>query len=124
MNGRVELCNSVPTYILTVAKRITDTQVFAIPPQQSDYVTLWNTPPTEPRLISDSSSPTNLPSTLPGWRRLVPNTVKRIGRGALRRLLPAPPKPRYEPQGFARPCYRRVDENDLLRGNLHGNVAI
>jgi hypothetical protein len=83
MNGRVELCNSVPTCILTVARRITDTEVFSIPPQQSDYVRLWDGPPAEPRSIPDWSCSTNLPFTLLGWRRFVPNTVKRIGRGAL-----------------------------------------
>ena len=46
---RVELCNSVPTYILTIAKRINVTEIFAEMPQQSDYVAEWGG-------LNDSSS--------------------------------------------------------------------
>ncbi len=42
VGGRVELVNSVPTYILTLAKRTERAEIFAKPPQQSDYVTIWD----------------------------------------------------------------------------------
>src|SRR5262249_11842923 len=41
MQARVELCNSVPTYIMTIAKRVALAEIFAQPPQQSDYAAIW-----------------------------------------------------------------------------------
>lgn len=38
---RVELCNDQPTYICTIAQRISEAAIFASPPQQSDYVEDW-----------------------------------------------------------------------------------
>jgi hypothetical protein len=42
VQSRVELCNRVPTYVLTIAKRIRRTEIFAESPLESDYVDLWN----------------------------------------------------------------------------------
>jgi hypothetical protein len=39
--GRVELVNLRPTYICTIAKRVSDQSVFSAWPQQSDYVQIW-----------------------------------------------------------------------------------
>jgi hypothetical protein len=42
VGGRVQLCNSQPTYILTIARRTAIKEIFASPPQQSDYVVEWS----------------------------------------------------------------------------------
>jgi len=100
---RVELCNSAPTYILTIARRMTIKEIFADPPQQSDYIPLWNGD-------AVAASPQSVPRPA-GLKRLVPVPVKRTLRRFLKR--PAPP-PRWP--GFDRPYYRRIDEDDLLHG--------
>src|SRR5215207_10171404 len=41
---RVELVNHRPTYLLIQARRLRQVPVLAIPPQQSDYTTLWQHP--------------------------------------------------------------------------------
>jgi hypothetical protein len=41
VRSRVLLCNCRPTYILTIAKRIARTEIFARPPIQSDYEPVW-----------------------------------------------------------------------------------
>ena len=38
---RVTLCNSTPTYMLVLARRVAERPVFATPPQQSDYLAYW-----------------------------------------------------------------------------------
>ncbi|MHB0972740.1 MAG: hypothetical protein ACYC0P_00665 [Thiobacillus sp.] len=38
---RVTLCNSTPTYLLVLARRIAERPIFAKPPQQSDYLAQW-----------------------------------------------------------------------------------
>jgi hypothetical protein len=38
---RVELCNSVPVFMLLIARRIAVVPIFAHTPQQSDYSTMW-----------------------------------------------------------------------------------
>ena len=67
---RVELHNCRPTYILTIAKRIATTEIFANPPLQSDYVSLW--------------SGRGKKSSAAG---AVPQRVKSFVPGSLRRLL-------------------------------------
>jgi hypothetical protein len=38
---RVELANMRPTYMITVARRVGDTEIFKATPQQSDYMVRW-----------------------------------------------------------------------------------
>ena len=40
--GRVVLTNQLPTYLLIIAKKISDKKVFEVIPQQSDYTTTWD----------------------------------------------------------------------------------
>ena len=42
VHQRVTLCNSNPTYILTIAKRIAKCEIFSQPPLQSDYSAIWS----------------------------------------------------------------------------------
>jgi SAM-dependent methyltransferase len=41
VRGRVELCNTRPVYLLVHARRESVREIFARPPQQSDYVVEW-----------------------------------------------------------------------------------
>lgn len=41
MKQRVLLCNSNPVYLFTLAKKISDVEIFSTTPMQSDYVTTW-----------------------------------------------------------------------------------
>jgi hypothetical protein len=65
---RVELINTMPTYICTIAQRIARMDIFANPPQQSDYVEVW----------SRSSEPAK--KTAFSWRSYLPGPVKRAVR--------------------------------------------
>jgi hypothetical protein len=42
LGGRVTLTNVTQLYLLVIARRTHKVEIFARPPQQSDYVTLWN----------------------------------------------------------------------------------
>ncbi|MEX2174296.1 MAG: hypothetical protein WD872_08035 [Pirellulaceae bacterium] len=109
VRARVELCNSNPTYVMTIAKRIASTEIFATPPLQSDYVALWDTtlnPPPE-RVFP---APT-------GWRKYVPRPVKEAAKSALRGMSLLDGKPKLK-RGFGESCYRQIDEEVLLHGRL------
>jgi hypothetical protein len=103
VGGRVELCNSRPTYILTLARKVAHADIFASIPQQSDYVSAWNM---------------SAGRALPVWRRhgglrtRVPRPVKRLLKGVF--ILPK--------MGFRRKYYRRIDEAALLRGELRSSA--
>jgi hypothetical protein len=100
---RIELCNDVPTYILTIAKRIDRVPIFVKPPQQSDYVRVWDVAPK--RIHPDRTSGLTLGAR---WKRHVPPSAKRL----FRLVVPGVTR------GFGRPGYRRIREEDLLRGRL------
>lgn len=42
IKNRVKLCNNNPTYLLIIAKKISECEILKHTPQQSDYVTEWN----------------------------------------------------------------------------------
>jgi hypothetical protein len=110
---RVELCNRQPTYILTIARRIAKAPIFQRPPQQSDYVRMWN--PTLEDAQSDP--PTSGHANTPTWRRFVPKVVKRVIRNVLRGR-PGPPPSWSGIRGFSATSYQRISEDDVLRGRL------
>ena len=103
-NSRVELCNSVPTYILTIARKVKEVEILAQPPQQSDYVSLWN---------RDSHAAT------PGerLRQLIPQPLKRV----VKRVRPV--LQLFRGTAFKRPYYKRVREDDLLLGRLNPGIG-
>ena len=41
LGHRVELINNRPTYIMVVARRVSDVEIFKTTPQQSDYMSAW-----------------------------------------------------------------------------------
>ena len=96
---RVQLCNTRPTYILTAARKVAEVEIFASMPQQSDYVSAW-----------DSSAPPSRSWTpsYPGLRKRIPRSIKRFLKG---RLILAN-------TGFQQSCYRRIEEDALLRGKF------
>ena len=102
---RVELCNSWPTYILTLARRVAIAEIFAQSPQQSDYVAMW-------KGEGDAHPPR--PQRSARLRRFLPISVKRAVRDLLE------PLGVFEKtQGFYQPYYRRVSESYLLLGKLN-----
>jgi len=105
--SRVELCNSLPTYIVTIAQRISDVEIFARTPPQSDFVTAWEGNETEQR--SDKWH----------WSQLIPVRVRRPfrrfqNREWTRQLL----KDRKRP--FDRNYFQHITENELLQGQFDG----
>jgi hypothetical protein len=117
VHSRVELCNSAPTYILTVAKRVALADIFARPPQQSDYVTAWerftNTRP--PASNPGGTVPCSRPAGGPTeWWRNAVAPFKSALKSVLQRLSLLRPI-----QGaISRSYYRRIREDNLLRGKL------
>jgi hypothetical protein len=98
---RVELVNDTPTYILTIAKRRAEVEIFKIPPQQSDYVALWG-------------------RSMGSWRRAVPQTIKHPITSLVRHVSARDPAVGYADfeRGFNPKSYRRIPEESLLRGRL------
>jgi hypothetical protein len=96
--SRVWLINSVPTYILTIAKRISDAPVFGTFPQQSDYVTLW-----QGGALQSSGK-----SAKPSLLKEPVARLKRLGQRIRSR-----PRDRLVP-----PFFREVSEEDVLLGRF------
>jgi hypothetical protein len=96
---RVWLQNNVPTYILTIAQRIRDQPTFASFPQQSDYEAVWGDPDWQP----DRSK-----MRKPSFTKEPVARLKRLGS----RLF------RHPQDGFYRPFFRQVAEDDVLFGRF------
>jgi hypothetical protein len=96
--SRVELCNDKPTYICTIAQRVSDAAIFSRPMQQSDYVDAWKEP--RPAPTRDSS-----------LRRLVPSALRPVIRKGIDMI-------RGRSGPFDRPYYKRISADDLVRGNI------
>jgi hypothetical protein len=95
---RIELCNKVPTYILTIARRISVENIFAIAPQQLDYLLRrWGASPPEPPHRPFAAI-----------RRHIPSTIKT----SIRKVQAALKKPFFKP--FDRPYYRRLSEDEVI----------
>ncbi len=107
---RVELCNSRPTYILTIARRVAIADIFEPPPQQSDYVTLWNSIAETDQQTVRPPEPARHPR---GLRRFLPRPVKRVLRSVVEGFRRLKKVPAFDPA-----CYRRIEESALLRGQF------
>ena len=101
--GRVELQNNRPTFLFVLAKKIANQEPFLQPPQQSDYALKWEARPSEP---GPRSSPER--SFTDGLRTLLPTKSKELLRPLAANI---PIRYRY-------PCYHRVDEAALLKGDF------
>jgi hypothetical protein len=103
VRGRVQLCNRRATYMMTIARRVSAVEIFARPPQQSDYVAAWSGP--APAASNGSPIAALVRRTLPPRvLRAVLRSVRRA-RGAL--------APSFHPA-----CYRRISEEALLAGKI------
>jgi hypothetical protein len=99
LGGRVQLCNSRPTYILTLAKKLADVEIFASAPQQSDYARAWS---------ASGCSRRPEPVIPHGLRKRIPRSIQRFLKDTV--ILGR--------TRFGQSCFRRVDEDALLRGQL------
>jgi hypothetical protein len=104
--GRVQLVNFRPTYICTIANRLADDKVFAVWPQQSDYVEKWKQTEATP------NSATSPKSFFQSIRNMAPRPLKKLVRAGLSGKRPSP---------FDRPYYHHILESDLVRGRLRPN---
>lgn len=93
---RVELVNDVQTYLLVIARRVSEVPIFASWPQQSDYSAAWQDRAPDPNFKPIVESKLDL-------RDHLPQSLKRIIR--LIRLLVRP--------RFAPPCYRPAEPSAL-----------
>lgn len=75
VKSRIELTNSVPTYLIVIAEKIENKPQFQIP-QQSDYVNTWNIANSikTGKQLDDSSLIMNV------YRRMLPTRIKTIFR--------------------------------------------
>lgn len=119
---RVELCNSFPTYICTIAKKIADVEIFRQPPQQSDYVTVWNQHSREKAMLPGDPNLGGQNSQMVeqlNWRDDFPHRIKR----KLRTIVPAAVKRKLSPflrrlDPFDRPYFKCIPEEYFLRGQV------
>ena len=104
VHSRVELRNSLPTYIMALAQRASEAKVFAIPPQQSDYEALWAAQRKDGKPIALSSA---------AWRRRAPAFLRRTWRRIRSRGFFVRRRKEFNPSH-----YHRIAERNLLRGRL------
>jgi hypothetical protein len=97
--SRVELINNMPTYICTISERISSSDIFAKPPQQSDYVVEWQSP-------RDGTA-----KRLKSLRERVPRSIETIARWVRARG-------RGTTVPFDKPYYKPISANDVIAGNL------
>jgi hypothetical protein len=106
---RVEICNSKPTYITTVAQRVNIVPIFSRTPQQSDYQAAWER---SKKGGYNAAGPSASSAT-----RLIPRAIRQPLKTCVRVLWPDYRWQRPENQPGA---FRRVSEDDVFRGrNLH-----
>jgi hypothetical protein len=118
IRSRVELRNSVRTYVLTVARRVSRVEIFATPPVQSDYVGLWERREQAKRQQPHTAKPRSGPISAAkrnsiSWQRYLPTAARRVLQ-QWQLIDPDPP----EKGTFQDSCYRRISDDALLRGEL------
>lgn len=118
MGHRIELCNSVPTYILTIAKRMKTTEIFGQTPQQSDYVRVWQRDGGDVLELTRDVEEFDETYYL-GTNFDVAQAVKNgdFASGRAHFLSSG----RKEGRRGA-PGYRRIDEDELLRGRIYSRT--
>jgi hypothetical protein len=108
---RVELCNSKRTYILTVARRVAESEIFASAPQQSDYVANWNRSKDAVPYVADRRLSTPLRQRIGQLRQYIPRPLKRALRGSLELLGLLKKTPEFDTA-----CYRWIKEETIFHG--------
>jgi hypothetical protein len=110
---RVMLCNHLPIYICTIAKRTSAVEIFSSPPLQSDYSALWEQKAREQsahRSNDDDQPASAQPKRL---RNYLPRPIRKLYWILRQRLWSLNMRAAFE-----RPYYRRIREENLLRGIL------
>lgn len=113
---RVELCNSLPTHILTIAKKVADVAIFSETPQQSDYAVAWALH--SQSRVQSATKKNTLFGKLQHWQSCLPKRLSKVvpqlqsNKEWTASLL----QNRHRP--FDRVYYKRICEKDLLHGNL------
>ena len=105
MQERVLLINRLPTFILTIAKRVANVPVFERAPQQSDYVSIWNRTLASPL---QTGALWTIGGQRPTWKRCVPSSVKRTVRSIIGHFSP-------------KNAYRRIPGDAVLRGGFQAH---
>jgi hypothetical protein len=108
IRNRVELRNHRPTYMAVIAQRTAVTEIFARPPQQSDYAAAWS------NLAEGEKAAPWRPKIAPrlgGLRRWIPRPLKVAISSARQAVLALHPAFRFKSAG-----YRRILEAPFLRG--------
>ena len=79
ISERVTLCNSMPTYLIVVARKLeSKARYFAVAPQQSDYVAAWSRKSATPPAVAPSCASQDESSRIRALiRLLVPNVLRR-----------------------------------------------
>lgn len=72
VKSRVMFVNSKPTYLMVLAEKKADVQVFSTPPQQSDYQTLW----TIQKALKENKIPPNEGRLKYVYRKFTPRPLK------------------------------------------------
>src|SRR5260370_8372 len=108
--GRVELVNLRPTYICTIAQRLSDQGIFSEWPQQSDYVRICNEGYT-----SEIGKYKSIPKHI---RRMTPRLIKNMAKQAQFRFERPEHLARTTLFPFRRRYYRYISARDLIRGRL------
>jgi hypothetical protein len=111
VGGRVELINDCPVYLLVVAQRTEPRPVIATPPQQSDYVAVWQGAETNQTGIHRNGNGES--GLVRRCVRLLPAAVRERIRRTLRIPLP-------NAKGFEQPCLHPVSLEKMAAGRMGG----
>lgn len=96
LNRRAEITTSCRTYLLVQARRTAMCDIFANPPQQSDYASRW----------AGNTATSNGSVTRPLWKRLAPQAIK----GPIRKVLTAHRQRRVRLRVTDRTAFVPVDD--------------
>ena len=102
LGWRVELANRRPTYLVTIARRVSERPIFEVAPQQSDYQRLW-----------DTGDGAVAPAQRTGLKNKIISAARKIIPSHVERALRRP---------FANKAYVRLTEEQVMRG-LFGRLA-
>ena len=72
VKSRVILVNNYPTYLIVLAEKLTNTEIFSSTPQQSDYRTLWSIK----QSLKENKKPVNESYLKFLYRRYMPKRIK------------------------------------------------
>lgn len=90
LKRRVTLCNSVQSYLLVMARKVADANIFRSQPQQSDYVAVWENEESGRTMTPEipiSGDSTNKKS-FAILKAVMPRPVKRFAKEILKTLYP------------------------------------